>query len=147
MNPWADHLPRLLAPMGILTHRADSAREAGSVIRSVRVHVAVVDLGLPTEPTPQQPGGKIDEDGGLRLLELLARDSHRPPTVAVKRSRSGRDDAREINRALRAGAFAVVDQPTDGRGLELMLEVLRRCLIRHYAGIWPGSKPGEGPMA
>jgi hypothetical protein len=36
------------------------------------------------------------------------------------------------------GAFAVVDRPRQASDLNLMLEVLRRCLLRHYDGMWPG---------
>jgi hypothetical protein len=57
----------------------------------------------------------------------------------VKRGRTHRDDCREITAALRMGAFAVVDRPRDAHDLEMMLEVLRRCLTRHYQGRWPGA--------
>jgi len=35
-------------------------------------------------------------------------------------------------------AFAVIDRPRDVTDLEVMLEVLRRCLHRFYRGQWPG---------
>jgi hypothetical protein len=35
------------------------------------------------------------------------------------------------------GAFAVVDRPRKPADLNLMLDVLRRCLLRHYRGMWP----------
>ena len=35
-------------------------------------------------------------------------------------------------------AFAIIDRPRDATDLDLMLEVLRRCLARHYQGKWPG---------
>ena len=47
------------------------------------------------------------------------------------------DDARELTAALRAGAFAVVDRPRTARDLETLLEVLRRCVTRHYKDQWP----------
>ena len=40
--------------------------------------------------------------------------------------------------ALRAGAFAVIDQPVD---LELMLKVLSRAMQRFYRGQWPCHAP------
>ncbi|MDX9911052.1 MAG: hypothetical protein RBS39_04395 [Phycisphaerales bacterium] len=130
--------------MGVTAFRARSGREARDVINATRVHIAVVDLGLPLEapltpeptPTPEQADA---EEAGPRLLELLRRLDAPPPTVVVKRARSHRDDRREIASALRAGAFAVVDRPSAARDLELMLEVLRRCMIRHYRGLWPGT--------
>jgi len=78
------------------------------------------------------------EEGGPRLLEILRRQPQPPPTVVVKSSRTHRDDCREISAALRAGAFAVVDRPRDVMDLEVMLEVMRRCLGRFYQGRWPG---------
>ncbi len=76
-------------------------------------------------------------EAGPQVLTLLARLSSPPPTVVVKRRRTSRDDQREIAAALRAGAFAVLDRPRESRDLELLLEVLRRLLHRHYAGRWP----------
>ena len=73
-----------------------------------------------------------------RLLELLSRQAEPTPTVVVKRCKSHREDLREMNAALRLGAFAVVDRPRQASDLNLMLEVLRRCLLRHYDGMWPG---------
>lgn len=131
---WADRLPRMLEPMGVRSHRAASAREATRVIESVPVHIAVVDLGLPMD----QPGSA---EAGPRVLELLARTTLRPPTVVIKRRRTARDDQRELNAALRAGAFAVIDRPHDTHELERMLDVLRRVLTRHYRGCWPGTTP------
>lgn len=131
---WADSLPRLLEPMGIRALRAQSGTEASGVIRSYPIHIAVVDLGLPLEPMAQ-------EEGGMRLLEVLRRLASPPPTVIVKRALTHRDESRELAAALRSGAFAVVDRPRDTRGLETMLEVLRRCLMRFYQGRWPQATP------
>lgn len=134
-DSWADHLPRLLEPMGVRSLRAGSGRQASEVIRQHPVHIAVVDLGLPLDPGVDSSGG----EGGPRLLELLQRLDQPPPTVVVKRRRTARDDQREIAAALRAGAFAVVDRPLDTRDLEVMLEVLRRCLRRYYSDRWPDT--------
>jgi len=131
---WADRLPRLLEPMGVRSHRAASAREATRVIETIPIHVAVVDLALPFDIPCERA-----EEAGPRLLELLARTATHPPTVVVKRSRTIRDDRRELAAALRAGAFAVIDRPDDTRDLETMLDVLRRVLTRYYRGRWPGS--------
>jgi len=48
----------------------------------------------------------------------------------IKRGLGGRDDNREMTAALRAGAFAVVDRPRGADDLEILLEVLRRALVR-----------------
>ncbi|MGD9789430.1 MAG: hypothetical protein AB7Q00_05860 [Phycisphaerales bacterium] len=134
-DAWVDHLPRLLEPIGVSSFRAGTGRQASEVIRSVPIHIAVVDLGLPLE----ESGARSDDvaEGGTRLLELLSRLPEPPPTVVVKRSRTHRDDLREISAALRAGAFAVVDRPRGTGDLNLMLEVMRRCLTRFYQGRWP----------
>lgn len=133
-DSWADRLPRLLEPMGVCSLRASSGKEASEVIKVSSVHIAVVDLGLPLDNTAQSD----TEEAGSRLLDLLSRLPQPPPTVVVKRSRTHRDDCREMNAALRCGAFAVIDRPRDSHDLELLLEVLRRCLRRHYEGRWPG---------
>jgi len=134
-DSWADRLPLLLEPMGVRSVRAATGQQATEVIRRISpIHIAVVDLGLPLQEDPRLS----TEEGGPRVLDLLARLAQPPPTVVVKRSRTHRDDSREIAAALRSGAFAVIDRPRDSNDLELLLEVLRRCLRRYYHGRWPG---------
>lgn len=143
-NPesWADRLPRLLHPLGVHSHRAQSGAEAARVLRAVRIHIAVVDLGLPLDAPACKAAPAAGEaadvsEGGARLLDLLRRLDSPPPTIVVKRARTHRDDARLIGAALRAGAFAVVERPRSDRDLELLLDALRRILCRHYQGRWP----------
>lgn len=142
-DPWIERLPRLLEPMGVQSHRVRTGAEATRVIEQTTIHIAVVDLGLPLDAGAE--ARQLDEmapelvEGGARLLELLARLREPPPVVAVRRRRTHRDEARELAAALRWGAFAVVERPHEQRELDVMLEVLRRCLERHYAGRWPGG--------
>lgn len=141
-DSWVDRLPRLLEPLGVTSVRAACGREASEVIRRTPIHIAVVDLGLPLDRGVGASEGDQDpqlSEGGPRLLELLSRMAEPVPVVAVKRGRTHRDDARDIAAALRLGAFAVMDRPRDVNDLNVMLEVLRRCLARHYSGRWPGS--------
>lgn len=138
-DPWVNRLPPLLEPMGVQSLCAGSGRQATDMIRRVPIHIAVVDLALPLDES-----NGTAEEGGSRLLDILARLSQPPPTVVIKRSRSHRDDHRDITAALRAGAFAVIDRPRDARDLELMLDVLRRCLVRFYEGRWPGCGGSSG---
>ncbi|MFO0861031.1 MAG: hypothetical protein U0570_10770 [Phycisphaerales bacterium] len=139
-DPWVDRLGLMLEPMGIQSHRAESGKQAQDVIKSIPIHIAVVDLGLPLDVTAATAGPAPElEEGGARLLELLHRMTTPPPTVVVKRARSARDDHREMAHALRLGAFAVVDRPHDANDLNVLLEVLRRCLCRFYQGRWPGG--------
>ncbi|MBO6513148.1 MAG: response regulator [Phycisphaerales bacterium] len=137
-DPWVDRLPRMLEPMGIQSHIAHNADTAQRVIDSNAIHIAVVDLALPLDSTLGSPA----EESGPRLLNLLSRLASPPPIVVIKRNRTARDDMRELNAALRAGAFAVVDRPNAQRDLESLLEVLRRCLTRHYEGRWPNTSSG-----
>lgn len=92
---WVDHLPRLLEPMGVVSHRAGSAKEASRVIQTTPIHVAVVDLGLPMDsaakPTCEAEGC------GPRLLDILARLEVPPPTVVIKRALTHRDASRETS--------------------------------------------------
>lgn len=133
-EPWVERLPRLLEPMGIASLRAQSGREASQVLQTSRVHVAVVDLGLPLD----RAAGPSDHDGGTRLLELLARLKEPPPVVVIKQAQTRRDESRELAAALRLGAFAAIDRPRGDNDLDVVLDVLRRVLIRYYQGRWPG---------
>lgn len=139
-DPWVNRLPRLLEPMGVQSLCAGSGRQASEVLKAHPIHIAIVDLALPLDEACA-----AGEEGGTRVLDLLARLNQPPPTVVIKRSRSHRDDCRDIAAALRAGAFAVVDRPRDVRDLELMLEVLRRCMGRFYMGRWPGARGQQNP--
>lgn len=122
--------------MGIASHTARCGREASALIKTIPIHLAVVDLAIPLD----QQGDGVD-DAGIRLLEVLSRLQTTPPTVVIKRGMGDRDDHREMTAALRAGAFAVIDRPREARDLEVMLDVLRRALARFYQGRWPGASP------
>lgn len=138
---WAESLPRLLEPMGVRSWRVRSGREATAVLRDVPMHIALVDLSLPLDDPSATSGASGMEEGGARLLELLARLETPPPTIVVKRRRGHREDVREVCRALRAGVFAVLERPVH---IETTLEVMRRVLARHYGGGWPAcDPPGE----
>jgi CheY-like chemotaxis protein len=139
-EPALEQLPRLLAPMGIRTFTTTSGEEAADVVRTVRVHIAVVDLLIPMQRCGAAEGGGSGQrferaSAGPRVLQLLRRLDAPPPTVVVRPPQPAvRDSARILMEALREGAFAVLDQPVP---LEAMLEVLRRILRRHYADAWP----------
>jgi len=133
-TPWVERLPTMLTPMGVRSHIASSVRSATQVIESNPIHIAVVDLALPLEDRPAQA-----EEAGTKILNLLARLASPPPTVVIKRRRTARDDIREMNAALRSGAFAVVDRPHAQREIESLLDVLRRCMHRHYQNRWPDA--------
>ncbi len=134
-DSWAERLPTLLGPMGIQAHRAGSGQQASQLIETMTIHVAMVDLGLPLEACdPMQA-----REGGCRLLDILSRLANRPPTVAIISARTPRDEARQLSVALRHGVFAVINRPRTAGDVETLLEVLRRCVTRHYRGQWPTS--------
>lgn len=124
----------MLQPMGVRSLSATTGKQATQVLQAYQIHIALVDLDLPlddsTDPASAEPSGS-------RLLNILARLDQPPPTVVIKRQRTHRDDSREINHALRSGAFAVIDPPRTNKDLEILLEVLKRCMSRHYKGLWP----------
>jgi len=126
----AEHLPTLLEPLGIRCIRASTAREATDLVRTLQVHIAVVDLTIPMDGTDP----RLDE-AGSRVLELLRRLEQPPPTVVVRPPQpSVRESGRGLADALRQGAFAVLDGPVR---IETMLEVLRRVVRRHFSDHWP----------
>ena len=131
---WIDSLPRLLEPMGVVATRVTSAKCAERFVRSQIVHIAVVDVSLPMEDTTPEARAEAEEAGN-RVLELLSRLTAPPPTVVVHPPRLSRDSNREMQNALRFGAFAVVDR--SAADLEMMLSIMQRCLRRHYHGRWP----------
>jgi DNA-binding NtrC family response regulator len=130
-DPAVEQLPRLLAPMGIHSIRTNTGEGAAEVITHHPIHIAVVDVTIPLVPTAPLKAG------GPRILQLLRRLEQPPPTVVIRPRRPvARESARELAAALREGAFAVLDRPIH---LEMMLEVMRRILCRHYADVWPMS--------
>ena len=133
---WTVRLTRMLEPMGVTAHHASTGRAAQDLIRSTTIHMAVVDLALPLDG--QSVSHACGDEGGWRLLELMSRLEQRPPVVAVKRARTKRDEARELNCALRMGAVAVIDRPKADTDAESLLEVLRRVVTKRHAGRWPG---------
>jgi DNA-binding response OmpR family regulator len=133
----AEQLSRLLEPLGIESFTAGSGEEAADLIRRIAIHIAIVDLELPLA------SGAADavrrDTGGGRILQLLRRQTHPPPTVIVRPPQPAvRDSVRGLSEALREGAFAVVDRPLH---IETLLEIMRRIVRRHYAGHWPSCAP------
>jgi DNA-binding NarL/FixJ family response regulator len=115
--------------MGVSSLKARTARDAERLIRSIPVHIAVVDLGLPLDY------GAPSDEAGARILDLLNRLASPPPVVVVRSPRTARDMHREMCAALRFDAFAIVDRRS--ADVEMMLKVLQRCMDRFYHGRWP----------
>jgi DNA-binding response OmpR family regulator len=125
--------------MGVTAVRAGSGSEAAKIISTTPIHLAIVDLSIPLEPgrePEEHRPGPSPEEGGRRILQLLSRLDAPPPTLVVKARRTKREDARALQAALTAGAFAVLDRPVN---LETLLNAMGRALRRHYADRWPDS--------
>ncbi len=125
-----ERIPPLLEPLGVRSIATDSGEDAADLIRREPVHVAVIDWSVPLRAADPGAG-----PAGPRLLQLLRRLRPAPPAIVIRpRQPVSRERVRGLHDALREGAFAVLDQPLDR---ETLLEVLRRVLMRHYAGHWP----------
>lgn len=137
-DTFADLLPRLLEPQGIHCIRARNLEESDYAARHHRIHIAVVDIGLPME-------GSVGESAGPRVLQMLRRMDAPPATVVVRPPQASvRDMGRALREAMHDGAFAVLERSCS---LEMFLDTLRRVVQRRYAGHWPstaagGSAPG-----
>jgi hypothetical protein len=136
-NAFADQIPLILNRFGIRCYRAESGDEASDVIRSERVHIAVIDLSIPMHPTRSQPTGTRAVPAGPRVLQLLRRLEQPPPTIVVRpRQVDPAESTRMLADALRDGAFTVLDDPVP---IELMLQALERVVRRHYRDHWPAA--------
>lgn len=137
-NAFADQLPLILDRVGIRCFRAQSGDEASEVIRRELVHIAVIDLSIPMHPVSRaQAAGGRSVPAGPRVLQLLKRLDHPPPTIVVRpRQVDPAESARNLAEALREGAFTVLDDPVP---VESMLQVLERVVRRHYRDHWPAA--------
>jgi DNA-binding response OmpR family regulator len=125
-DAWSVAVPHILSSTGINIVHARSGVEASNVIRSVTVHIAIVDLALPLD------GSSIgsSEPAGVRVLQLLRRLDAPPPTVVVRPPQATRREAsRGLVDALLDGAFSVVDRPCHP---ETMLRIMQRIMDRHF---------------
>ena len=129
---FAQQLPPLLNPLGIDCFHAGSGAEATRVISEKKIHIAVVDLGMPMDEASsnRQPAGP-------RVLQVLRRLDEPPPTIVVRpHEPARRTNGRILSEALREGAFTVLERPV---GVESMLEVLQKVVRRHYLNHWPAA--------
>ncbi len=130
-EPWVESLPALMEPMGVRAFHADAPDEAARLIREFPIHIAVVDLALPLARS-----AAVADEGGVRVLQILARLDSPPPTIVVQRPRARRDEARDLADALSRGVFAVLPRPVQ---MELLLDAFSRVLRRYHHNRWPGA--------
>ena len=140
-RPWSRQLSGLLAPQGVRAFVAYSGRQALATLDEVTLHAAVVDLATPRDD--RSAAAVAADPGGLWLLELLSRRTARTPVVVIdSRPVAGRDVERALNRALRLGAFSVINRPNSA---EAVLAAVQRIIDRRYRGRWPTPSPGPAP--
>lgn len=130
-EPWVESLSALMEPMGVRAFRADAADEAAKLIHEFPIHIAVVDLALPLASA-----AAAADEGGVRVLQILARLDAPPPTIVVQRPRARRDESRDLADALSRGVFAVLPRPVQ---MELLLDAFSRVLRRYHQNRWPGA--------
>ena len=148
---WTRQLPRLLQPLGMRALVAQTGYQAIELVESRPIHAAVIDLYTPpgdrktirTKGAPR-PAANPATPGGIWVLEIFRRLANPPPVVVVNNLvYSPRQAQRFLNKALRLGAFSVINRPVD---LEELLTVIRRLIDRQYEGQWP-HPPGTDPAA
>ena len=106
-DAWATAVPQILGAHGVNVIQARSGIEASNVIRSVTVHIAVVDLALPLDDSSIGSS----EPAGARVLQLLRRLDAPPPVVVVRPPQPTlREASRGLVDALLDGLTANVDQ-------------------------------------
>ena len=136
-HAFADQLPVLLDRFGIQCLRAQTGDEVSDVVRRAEVHIAVIDLSIPMHRRPLADQHARTIQAGPRVLQLLRRLDHPPPTIIVRpRQVDPSESNRILAEALRDGAFTVLDDPVP---IESMLQALERCVRRYYRDHWPAA--------
>lgn len=136
-HAFADQLPVLLDRFGIQCLRAKTGDEVSDVVRRSEVHIAVIDLSIPMHARSTEENSPRTVQAGPRVLQLLRRLDHPPPTILVRpRQVDPSESNRILAEALRDGAFTVLDDPVP---VETMLQALERCVRRYYRDHWPAA--------
>ena len=138
---WHQTARGLLANQGVETlvahtgPEALSLLEAGVLGKGRRIHVAVLDQGMPTM-------------SGIQILRRLRQDTGDavglPPAILLADPTARGLSGAFMHEALTARAFSVLPKPIQ---LDLLLDTLARALRRHYQNKWPegGPTPPDKP--
>lgn len=121
---WHETVSRLLEPQGVRTVCAHGGREALELLRSMPVHVAVLDQQMP-------------QLGGLQIVRLT-RELTSPPATILLASRLTNHLLQE---ALEMQVFSVLTKPVD---FNVLLDCLARVLRRYHENRWPTEKDSAG---
>jgi two-component system chemotaxis response regulator CheY len=114
-------LREIFEPEGFRTHLAQSGEEALDIVREQAIHIALLDMHMPTL-------------SGLETLELVHEVNAVLPCILVTA------DANEvlIRQAFRARAYSVIPKPVSKN---VVLYTVVRALIRAYGG--PAGQAAE----
>ncbi|MFA5553999.1 MAG: response regulator [Phycisphaerae bacterium] len=108
---WPQALRQLFQPRGVTLLLAKNADESVSVLRSRRIHTAVLDMDTP--------------GASAAVIKLIRSDYPRLPCIALKSSPC----TDVLTEALELDIFAVVDKPVD---LDILQQLLNRLFVKIY---------------
>ncbi len=165
----AEQLPRLLQPLGIQCVAARSSDETTQLLRTIRIHIAVVDLSIPLKSAPPRLAQELAHelrDGNDPATGLGAGVGTGSVEGAMMAQASGPEAGcrvldllrrlenppptiviRPPQPSLRDSARTLTEALNAGAfavldrpvQLEAMLDALRRLVRRHYADHWPAA--------
>jgi CheY-like chemotaxis protein len=133
---WTRQLGRLLEPLGVATHMAESGSEALDLADRLSIHAAVVDMATPMDRDTERQTAPA-EPASVWLKQLARHLPNRPIVVIHGRVYSRSRADRSLRDALGFGAFSVLHKPVE---VEQLLRVLQRMLDRRYQGGWPENQ-------
>jgi CheY-like chemotaxis protein len=105
-------LREIVEPEGFHTFLASSGEEAVDIVREQPVHLALLDMNMPTLT-------------GLETLELMRQINGLLPCIFI----TAESDERVIRRAYQARAFSVIPKPISKH---VVLYTVVRALVRSY---------------
>jgi len=114
---WHHTVRHLLEPQGVHTVSARNGRDALQLIKSMPVHVAVLDAQMP-------------QLGGMQVIKLMREQSPHPVPILL----SGHLTNHLLQEALGMQVFSVLSKPVD---FNLLLDSLARILRRYHENRWP----------
>jgi CheY-like chemotaxis protein len=113
----------IVEPEGYRTYLASSGEEAIDIVREAPVHLALLDMHMPTL-------------SGLETLQVVRQFNTLLPCILV----TADPDEGLLRQALRMRAYSVIPKPVS-RNLVLYLVV--RALLRAYGGSDPAGDPDQ----
>jgi CheY-like chemotaxis protein len=122
-----DVLREIMEPQGFRTLLASSGEEALDIVQDEEVHLALLDMHMPTMT-------------GLEVLRLLRQMRQPLPVILVTADAT----ASVIRQAQQARAYSVIPKPVSKN---VVIYTVARALVRAYGGRQTLSPPPAGPPA